>query len=274
MRRSVRAKNQGLDMQRLRGKVAIVTGAGRGIGRGIAKAFAAEGAAVVVASRSQKTVEEVVREIRADEGTAHGLTVDVGDRASVFEMVARSIDVFGPIDILANNAQGFGPASKPATAPIMQPLESFDEDEWEHTFRTGVQATLWGMKAVFPHMRGRGGKIINFASEFGIVGFPGAAAYNSNKEAIRGLSRTAAREWGQYGINVNVITPMVRTDAMETYERADPDGMKAIVQQIPMRRFGDPQKDAGPVAVFLASTESDYLTGMNIMLDGGHCMYP
>jgi NAD(P)-dependent dehydrogenase (short-subunit alcohol dehydrogenase family) len=262
-------------MERLRGKVAIVTGAGRGIGRGIARAFAAEGAEVVVASRSQKTVDEVVREIRADGGTAHGLTVDVGDRASVFEMVARSIDVFGSIDILVNNAQGFGPASKPASAPIMQPLESFDEDEWEHTFRTGVQATLWGMKAVFPHMRGGGGgKIINFASEFGIVGTPGAAAYNSNKEAIRGLSRTAAREWGQYGINVNVITPMVRTDAMETFERADPDGMKAMVQQIPMRRFGDPQKDAGPVAVFLASAESDYLTGMNMMLDGGHCMYP
>lgn len=261
-------------MARLDGKVAIVTGAGRGIGRGIAKAFAAEGAKVVVASRSQGTVDEVVAEIRADGGTARGVIVDVGDRAAVFSMAARAAEAFGPVDILANNAQGFGPASKPASAPVIQPLESFDEEEWEHTFRTGVQATLWGMKAIFPHMKNRGGKIINFASEFGIVGFAGAAAYNSNKEAIRGLSRTAAREWGQYGINVNVITPMIRTDAMETFERADPDGMKAMTQQIPLRRFGDPLKDAGPVAVFLASSESDYLTGMNIMLDGGHCMFP
>jgi 2-hydroxycyclohexanecarboxyl-CoA dehydrogenase len=261
-------------MARLSGKVAIVTGGGRGIGRGIAKAFAAEGAKVIVASRSLGTVEGVVGEIRAAGGTALGLTVNVGDRAAVFDMVARSVEVYGPVDILANNAQGFGPSSKPAPAPVMQPLESFDEDEWEHTFRTGVQATLWGMKAVFPHMRDRGGKIINFASEFGIVGFAGAAAYNSNKEAIRGLSRTAAREWGQYGININVITPMVRTDALEAFERADPDGMKAMIQQIPMRRFGDPQRDAGPLAVFLASAESDYLTGMNLMLDGGHCMFP
>jgi 2-hydroxycyclohexanecarboxyl-CoA dehydrogenase len=259
---------------KLNGKVAIVTGAGRGIGRGIAKAFAAEGATVFVASRSPGAVEIVVAEIKADGGAAHGVAVDVGDRAAVYAMVARAADAFGAIDVLVNNAQGFGTSSNPASAPVLQPLESFDEDEWEHTFRTGVQATLWGMKAVFPYMRNRGGKIINFASEFGIVGFAGSAAYNSNKEAIRGLSRTAAREWGQYGINVNVITPMMRTHAMESYEREDPGSMDAIRLQIPLRRFGDPQRDAGPVAAFLASAESDYLTGMNVMLDGGHCMFP
>ena len=261
-------------MKRLHDKVAVVTGAGRGIGRGIARAFAAEGASVVVASRSRSTVDVVVAEIEADGGTALGVTVDVGDRDAVFGMIDRAVAAFGWVDVLANNAQGFGPAARPASAPVIQPLETFDEDEWAHTFRTGVQATLWGMKAVFPQMKQRGGKIINFASEFGIVGYPGAAAYNSNKEAIRGLSRTAAREWGQYGINVNVITPMVRTDAMETFERADPEGMKAVTLQIPLRRFGDPLKDAGPLAVFLASSESDYLTGMNMMLDGGHCMFP
>ena len=259
---------------RLGGKVAIVTGAGRGIGRGIARAFAAEGAKVMVASRSSHTVSEVVAEIEASGGTARGVTVDVGDRGAVFAMVDRTLAEFGSVDILANNAQGFGTAAKPASAPVIQPLETFDEDEWEYTYRTGVRATLWGMKAVFPHMKGRGGKIINFASEFGIMGYAGSAAYNSCKEAIRGLSRTAAREWGPQGINVNVITPMIRTDAMETFERADPEGMAAMTLTIPLRRFGDPLKDAGPVAVFLASSESDYLTGMNIMLDGGHCMFP
>lgn len=259
-------------MGRLQDKVAIVTGAGRGIGRGIALAFAGQGARVVVSSRSRATVDEVVAEIRAAHGTAIGMAVDVGDREAVCRMVDETVQAYGAVDILVNNAQGFGPARRPASAPVIQPLETFDEDEWEHTFRTGVQATLWGMKAVFPHMKTRGGKIINFASEFGIVGNPGSAAYNSNKEAVRGLSRTAAREWGPYGINVNLIVPMVRTDAMETLERADPDGMRAIAQQIPLRRFGDPLKDAGPVAVFLACADSDYLTGMNVMLDGGHCL--
>lgn len=259
-------------MGRLQDKVAIVTGAGRGIGRGIALAYAKEGARVVVSSRSSAAVERVVAEICADKGKAIGMAVDVGDREAVFRMVEEAVQAYGAVDILVNNAQGFGPARSPAPAPVIQPLETLDEDEWEHTFRTGVQATLWGMKAVFPYMKARGGKIINFASEFGIAGNPGSAAYNSNKEAVRGLSRTAAREWGPYGINVNLIIPMVRTDAMEALERADPDGMRAITQQIPLRRFGDSLKDAGPVAVFLACADSDYLTGMNVMLDGGHCL--
>ena len=262
-------------MKRLQGKVAIVTGAGRGIGRGIARALARQGAQVLVASRSRASVDGVVDEIQRDHGIAAGLAVDVGDRAAMFGMVEETARKFGAVDILVNNAQGFGPASRPAPAPVIQPLETFDEDEWEHTFRTGVQATLWGMKAAFPHLKARGGgRIINLASEFGIVGNAGSAAYNSNKEAIRGLTRTAAREWGQHGITVNVVVPMVRTDAMETFERADPEGMRAITQQIPMRRFGDPLEDAGPLAVFLASSESAYLTGMSFMLDGGHCMFP
>jgi 2-hydroxycyclohexanecarboxyl-CoA dehydrogenase len=261
-------------MTRLNNKVAIVTGAGRGIGRGIALAYAAEGAKVVVASRSRGTVDSVTAEITASGGKALGLTVDVGDRVAVFQMVKNTVEAFGSIDILVNNAQGFGPASKPAGAPVLQPLENFDEDEWEHTFRTGATASLWAMKAAFPHMKERGGKIINFASEFGIIGAEGAAAYNCTKEAIRALTRTGAREWGKYNINVNVISPMVRTDALETYERADPDFMRMMLNQVPLRRFGDPLRDAGGLAIFLASAESDYITGMNFMLDGGHCMFP
>lgn len=261
-------------MARLTGKVAIVTGASRGIGRGIAKAFGVEGASVIVTSLTAAGGERVASEIVAEGGSAVNAVVDVGDRGAVFAMVERAVETFGKLDILVNNAQGFGPASKPAGAPVIQPLETFDEDEWEYTFRTGLLGTLWGMKAAFPHMKQEGGKIINFASEFGIVGNEGAAAYNSTKEAIRALSRTAAREWGQHRINVNVITPLVRTDALEAFERADPEKMNAMIQQIPMRRFGDPLRDAGSMAVFLASAESDYLTGMNFMLDGGHCMFP
>ena len=110
-----------------------------------------------------------------------------------------------------------------------------------YRFRNGVQATLWGMKAIFPHIKDRGGKIINSLRKFGMTGFEGAAACNGNNEAIRGLSRTAAREWGRYGINVKVITPLMRTDA----QRTDPVGMKAMIQSVPMRRLGDPLRDAG-----------------------------
>jgi NAD(P)-dependent dehydrogenase (short-subunit alcohol dehydrogenase family) len=209
-------------MGALSGKVAIVTGAGRGIGRGIALALAGEGAAVVAASRSQASVEAVTREISTGGGQALGVTVDVGERAAVFATVERAVNEFGRLDVLFNNAQGFGPASQPTAAPITQPLESYDEDEWEHTLRTGLNGTLWAMKAAFPHMKDRGGRIINFASPNGLLAYEGTAGYNCTKEAIRALTRTAAREWGKYGILVNTITPMVRTEASMSMSAAIP----------------------------------------------------
>ena len=139
--------------------------------------------------------------------------------------------------------------------------------------RMGALATLWGMKAVFPWMKERGGKIINFGSSLGQIGGEGTAAYNATKEAIRALSRTAAREWGKYGINVNVINPAVVTDAMLGYLNAHPEQAEAMLGQVPLRRWGDPVKDAGGLAVFLASSDADYLTGMTLQLDGGGSMH-
>ncbi|MBI2964249.1 MAG: SDR family oxidoreductase [Deltaproteobacteria bacterium] len=256
-------------MKRLSGKVAIVTGAGRGIGRGIAIAYAREGAKVVVASRTKSTVDSVVEEIQAERGTALGIACDVGRRDDVFAMVAKTVSAFATVDILVNNAQGFGTERRRAPTPLPTPLEDLDEEEWEYTFRTGALATLWGMKAVFPCMKDRGGKIINFGSYLGQIGGEGTAAYNAAKEAIRALSRTAAREWGKYKINVNVINPAVMTDAMAGYFDAHPDEAEAVLRQIPLRRWGDPVKDAGGLAVFLASSDADYLTGMTFQLDGG-----
>jgi NAD(P)-dependent dehydrogenase (short-subunit alcohol dehydrogenase family) len=260
-------------MNRLAGKTAIVTGAGRGIGRGIAVAFAHEGASVVVASRTKATVDSAVSEIVAEGGNAIGVACDVGRRDEIFAMVKTAVDAFGAVDILVNNAQGFGKASQPTSTPELTPLEDFDEDEWEYTFRTGALATLWGMKAVFPSMKDRGGKIINFGSSLGQIGGEGTAAYNATKEAIRALSRTAAREWGKYKINVNVINPAVMTDAMLGYLNAHPEQAEAMLGQVPLRRWGDPVKDAGGLAVFLASSDADYLTGMTFQLDGGGSMH-
>ena len=254
----------------LQDKVAIVTGAGRGIGRGIALAYAAEGARVAVVSRTPSTVEAVAKEINDAGGTAIGIACDVGQRDQVFAAVDKTVKAFGTIHILVNNAQGFGTEESPRASTLYMAMEDTDENEWEYTFRTGATASLWFMKAVFPHMKAQKyGKIINFASSSGQMGFPGNTCYNATKEAIRALTRTAANEWGQYGINVNVINPALETRAFDAWKTARPEFVEALKEKIPMRRLGDPDKDAGPIAVFLAGPGSDYMTGGTFMLEGG-----
>ena len=261
-------------MSDITGKVAIVTGAGRGIGRGIAIAYGRAGVKVVVASRTAATVDRVVDEITREGGTALGITCDVGRRDQVFHVIDRTVTAFGALDILVNNAQSFGLPNKPTAADGRQALEVFDEEEWEFIYRTGLLSTLWAMKAAFPHMKDRGGKIINFGSQGGQIGVEGFAAYNATKEAIRALTRTAAREWGKFKINVNVINPSVRSDALIELERNYPDMMAGVLASVPLGRWGDSVKDAGSLAVFLGSRDSDYITGMTFMLDGGSFMSP
>jgi 2-hydroxycyclohexanecarboxyl-CoA dehydrogenase len=259
-----------MQLRSLEGKVAIVTGAGRGIGRAIAMAYGKEGARVVVASRTPSTVESVVKEIRNAGGEAIGVACDVGKRADVFATVAKAVSAFGNVHILVNNAQGFGTEANPKASTVFVACEDTDESEWEYTLRTGPTASLWFMKAVFPHMKAQKyGKVINFASSSGQIGFEGNTCYNAAKEAIRALSRTAAREWGQYGINVNIVNPALETRAFDAWKSARPDFVEALKDKIPMRRLGDPERDAGPLAVFLAGPGSDYMTGSTFMLEGG-----
>jgi NAD(P)-dependent dehydrogenase (short-subunit alcohol dehydrogenase family) len=255
------------------GKVIIVTGAGRGIGRGMCIAYGRAGAKVVVSSRRKSMVDKVVDEIKAEGGTAHGIACDVGERAQVFDLVDQVVKKFGAVDVLVNNAQSFHKPNSTQASSDTQPLETFDEEDWEVVYRTGLMATLWGMKAVFPHMKDRGGKIINFGSASGQAGLEGRAAYNATKEGVRALTRTAAREWGKYKINVNVINPGLLTEELvETY-KDKPDVLQAMVNR-PVGRWGEPIADAGGLAIFLASEASSYLTGMTFMLDGGRFMVP
>lgn len=260
-------------MKSLKNKIAIITGAGRGIGRGIALRYGEEGMRVVVASRTASTVEAVVNEIKAAGGTAIGITCDVGDQDQIKSMVRQTVEAFGAVDVLVNVAQGFGTPSEPAGSPVVTPLEQYRDEEWEHTFRTGATATLWVMKAVFPHMKERGGSIINFGSKWGIEGYPGTAAYNATKEAIRALTRTGAREWGKYGIKVNCINPVIQTDAAASVAKDRPDLMEHLVKLTPAGRLGDPYRDAGGLAAFLASGDSDFLTGHTFPLDGGYSIF-
>lgn len=260
-------------MNILEGKVAVITGAGQGIGQGVALAFAKEGAKTVIAEINPETASAVADEIHQLGKSALPVVCDVGDEDQVKKMVASAVDEFGPIDILVNNAQSW---TGRTAYHLGSPIESLPEEWWDLAFQSGVKATWYCCKAVFPHMKDRGGKIINFASYMGIVGWEGSVDYNANKEAIRGFSRTAAREWGKYKINVNVICPAAITPAMIAFGMASPDKveeMSKAIDQIPLKRVGDPEKDIGRVAVFLASEDSDLITGQTLMVDGGVHMF-
>ena len=259
---------------RLKGKVAFVTAAGQGIGRAIALAYGAEGAKVAVASRTPSTVDAVVSEIKHAGGEAVGITCDVADAGSVRKMVQKTVDAFGTVHILVNNAQGFGTAKNPKPAALPVPLEELEDEEWDYTIRAGASATLWAMKAAFPFMKTTGcGRIINMGSSAGLIGVVGQGAYSAGKEAIRALTRTAAREWGQYGITANVICPMVVTDAMEKWKADEPQRFAAVADAVPVRRFGEPMRDIAPLAVFLAGEGAGYLTGMTYMAEGGFYLF-
>lgn len=245
-------------MKDLKGKVAIVTGAGRGIGRGIATRFAKEGASVVVASRSQDTVDSVTDELHDLGAKAIGITVDVADESQVKSMVKRTVEEFDTVDILVNNAQGFAKNG---------PFETIEESEWDLAYQTGFKGTLYGMQAVVPIMKEKHyGRIINFGSPMSMKGHPFMAPYHTAKGAITYLSLTAAHELAPYGITVNTILPSVLTDAMR---KAHPDDLEDVLKTTPMGRLGDPEEDAGALAAFLASDDASYLTGLDIFLDGG-----
>ena len=268
-------------MGKLTDKVAIVTGAGRGIGKGIARALADEGAKVIVSSRSTSSIDPTVEEIRAAGGIAEGVRCDVSSKEQIYACVERTAQRFGTVDILVNNAQSFGTEQEPLTSSTPKSFENLPDEEWEWTMRTGLMSTVWGMKAVFPYMKDSGGKIINMSSPAGLYGHAAAAAYSATKEGIRGLSRTAARDWGRYHINVNVICPVIMTDNVRNswaaYQSAQGSNVpeeEGLAATNILGRWGDPYKDTGPLAVYLASSDSDYMTGQTLMIDGGFYLYP
>lgn len=249
-------------MNRLGGKIAIITGAGDGIGKGVARRFAAEGADVLVAELNESTGKRAAEEIAAEFGRkAFFVRTDVGDRASVLAMVDAAVSRFGRVDILVNNAWGGGEISR---------LEHKSTELMERALRVGFLGVFWAMQAVFPYMKAhRWGRIITMCSLNGINAHMYSAEYNSAKEAARTLTRTAAREWARYNITANVICPGAATAAYRAFEAVAPQMAAGILKLIPMGRMGDPEADIAPLAVFLASEESRYITGNTIHADGG-----
>ena len=244
------------------GKRAVVTGAGQGIGRGIALALADAGAGVVVAGRTLSKVVAVADEIRASGGEALPVACDVGidaDIAALFAMVAET----GGLDVLVNNAQSVPPNRR---------LQDVVPEDVELALRTGPVATLRCMQAAFPLMRERGGAIVNLGSNTGIEGAPLFGAYAMAKEGIRGISRVAAREWGRFGIRVNVICPFGDSPSAVEFSQEHPGAAEAILRSTPLGRMGDCREDIGRAVAALVGDDMRYLTGATLMLDGGLCV--
>jgi NAD(P)-dependent dehydrogenase (short-subunit alcohol dehydrogenase family) len=252
---------------RLAGKVALVTGAAQGIGRGIARRFAREGAAVVVADIDVAQGEAVAASL-VPLGAAGALFVaaDVADGPAVQAMVDAAVARFGGLDILVNNAQW--------VAPKVPLLEKTDE-MLARTLDTGLWATFRAMQAAVPVMRRRGGgRIVNLCSLIGLSGAPLYGDYAATKEAIRGLTRVAANEWAADGILVNALAPVARTPAVDRYATDHPDAVAAAEQANPLGRLGDPEDDIGGAALFLASDDARYVTGITLFADGGAHLRP
>ena len=249
-------------MGRAEGKRAIVTGAGMGIGRAVARSLAREGARVRVAERDERAGREVVSEI-CDElgGQAEFLRTDVGVKQDVLAMVAHAIDGMGGADILVNNAWGGGSTER---------LERKSDEHMEHGFRIGLMSSFWAMQAVFPYMRDQGwGRIVNICSLNGVNAHMYTVEYNTSKEALRTLTRTAAREWARHGICANAVCPAAATTSYAAFVKASPENAAKLVEENPMQRMGDPEEDVAPVVIFLASEDARYLTGNTLFVDGG-----
>ncbi|MFW9917547.1 MAG: SDR family NAD(P)-dependent oxidoreductase [Candidatus Thorarchaeota archaeon] len=245
--------------QQLEGKVAIITGAGRGIGKEIALEFAKQGASVVLTARTEAQIREVADEIRKTNGTALAVPCDVSKPEDVERVVQKTLQEFEKIDILVNNA-GISWSSI---------IMKMTDEQWDAVIDINLKGTFMFLRAVAPHMMGlkpRGAKIINFTSTAAKFGNPGQANYAASKWGIIALTKVAARELAPYKVNVNAVMP----GFIETSMTADtPARYKdQTIAQIPLARTGTPE-DVVSTVVFLASSNSDYITGTIIQVDGG-----
>ena len=249
---------------RLAGKVAIITGAGQGIGAAIAGLYAREGAKVLITGRTLGKLEDVAAKIAADGGICIPLEALAGEIDQSEKTVNRAISDWGRVDILVNNAHTFTDYL-PIEDPKMEANCKID-------FQSAFFGSLQLMQLCFPHMQSQGGgSILNFGSSYGPRSEPGFLAYSASKEAIRSLTRTAAKEWGKHGIRVNTILPSALTPKSIWYLE-DSGTYEAERAKVALGRFGTPE-DIAPMCLFLASDEGNYVTGQTIGVDGGSTMF-
>ena len=245
---------------KLNGKVAVVTGASKGIGAGIAKQFAAEGAAVVVNYASSKAdADKVVDEISKQGGQAVAVQGSVAKKAEVERLFAATEKAFGKIDILVNNAGVYQ----------FTPLEEVTEDEFHREFNTNVLGIILVTQEALKHFGADGGSVINIGSLASSLTPPTAVVYNATKGAVDAITRTLAKELGPKKIRVNSINPgMVITDGVISAGFDQSDFRKSFESQTPLGRIGQPD-DIAPAAVFFASPDSGWITGETLLIAGG-----
>ena len=256
-----------MNAQTLKDRIAIVTGASRGLGEGITKAFAGEGATVVLFSRDVQRLEKHVNDLKALGQRAVAFPLDVADVEQVNRAVEQVVSQFGRVDILVNNA---------AIAPSM-PFVEMSDDVRDSVIDVNIKGVWNCTKAVMPRMiKQRYGKVINVSSVTGpLVSGKGMTVYAASKGAVSAFTRTLALEVAEYGINVNAIcpgsfdTPMFRSVAKHRGWDSEDEYVMHVGKEIPLGRLGTIE-EMGDLAVFLASDKSKYITGIEIVIDGGN----
>ena len=245
-------------------RVVIVTGASRGIGLGIARYLGQRGTLLTITGRREERLRAVAADLEAQGVAVLAIAGDVADRGHVHDMVRQTVDRFGRVDGLVNNAQSFRP---------VMPLEEVQPSDMDVLLDTGPKGTLWAMQAVFPYMKAQGGgRIVNFGSVMGVRGSPGYGPYGASKEAIRSLTRIAAQEWGRHGIIVNCVCPASAGHRLPPDDPMRRAGFEAMYKNHPLGHDGDAESDIAPVVWFLLSDDCRYLTGETLMVDGGAYM--
>ncbi|NHU47133.1 3-oxoacyl-ACP reductase family protein [Rhodococcus sp. A14] len=246
-------------MTSLEGKVAIVTGAGRGLGRSMAHALVEAGAAVTVAARTGTELDSFVDEVKAAGGQALACPTDIIDEASVERTVEATVETFGRVDILVNNS------GIVASTPLVEQ----SAEEWDRVVATNLRGTYLATRAVGRHLLAqKSGKVVNIASNFALQGVANHAAYSASKAGVIAFTRSMAIEWARYGIQVNAIAPGYFATALNAEMRDDADALASVVRAIPARRLGEPD-ELKPWLLLLAGGDSNFMTGEVIVIDGG-----
>jgi NAD(P)-dependent dehydrogenase (short-subunit alcohol dehydrogenase family) len=248
----------------LEGKVAVITGASRGIGEAIAECLSAHGAAVVLASRKLEACEQVAHKINRDGGRAIAIAAHAGKPEDLHALIKRAADHFGAVDVLVNNA---------ATNPHFGPMVSVDGGAWDKTFEVNARGYFEATRAFVEHAVGRNarGSVVNVASIQGLGAAMTQGVYGMTKAAVISMTKTLAAELGASGIRVNAIAPGLVKTRFASAIVENEDLVKRVLDRTPLGRYAEPEEIA-PAALYLASDAAAYVTGHTLVIDGGYTL--